>query len=222
MLFIFATSPTWLSPGPLLCLHQPEWTLEEHRLPRQPVIRRASLWQPRVWRMVPLHRHGRGRHAHLLHLWESLWHPRSHLAQRQPPSVPRRHHHSARLRQLQWQLLPVERQCRCEGLCWRILCVSPAQTLSLLPCLLWSWVRIHICSSYNCYCSFSCLVLIMFLCVLHRFLWYLWWGGLRRSQVSWVWLSLCTWNCPGTRQTDMPGWDRQRGREILGCATDND
>lgn len=42
-------------------------------------------------------------------------------------------------------------------------------------------------------------------CVLHRFLWHLWWGGLCKSQMSWVGMSLCAWNCPGTRQTNMPG-----------------
>lgn len=134
---------TCLSPGPLLCLHQPEWTLEEHRLPRQPVVWWAPVWQPRVWRMVPLHWHGGWCHAHFLYLWESLWHPRSHLAQRQPPPASRRHCHPACVRQLQWQLLPVERQCRCEGLHWGILCLPPAQTLSLLPCLLWPWVSIQ-------------------------------------------------------------------------------
>lgn len=129
-----------ISRGPLLCLHQPEWTLEKHRIPCQPVIRRASLWQPSFWRVVPLHWHGWGCHAHLLHLREPLWHTCSHLAKWQPPSAPWRHRHLACLCQLQWQLLPVECQCGCEGLCWRIFCVSPAKTLSLLPCLLWSWV----------------------------------------------------------------------------------
>lgn len=65
-------------------------------------------------------------------------------------------------------------------------------------------------------------------CVLHRFLWYLWWGGLWGSQMSSVWLSLWIRNCAGTRQTNMPGWDwhrhwgtRKTGGQIR-CATEED
>lgn len=157
--------PPCLSLGPLLCVHQLERTVEEHRLPRQPVIRRAPVWQPRLRWMVSLHRHGRGCHAHLLHLRESVWHTRPHLAQWQPPKAPWGHHHPACLRQLQQQLLPVERQRGCEGLSWRILCVPPAKAVSLLPCVLWPWVSTSDVTSVGSWDAFFSSLTLLFLCV---------------------------------------------------------
>lgn len=43
------TALKWSSHGPMPCLHQSEWTMEEHQLPHPPV---TSLWQPPVWTLV--------------------------------------------------------------------------------------------------------------------------------------------------------------------------
>lgn len=43
------TALKWSSHGPLRCLHQSEWTMEEHQLPH-PLV--TSLWQSSVWTLV--------------------------------------------------------------------------------------------------------------------------------------------------------------------------
>lgn len=128
------------SPRSLFCLHQSEWALEEYWPPIWWVSRSTSMWQPCGWGVVPLHWHGRGCHAHLLHTRKPLWDPCTCLAQWQPPS--RRWWHCATpgLCELQWELLPLEHHGGGEGLPWRLLCVSSDQAQCLLSCLLWSWV----------------------------------------------------------------------------------
>lgn len=128
------------SPRSLFCLHQSEWAVEEHWPPIWWVSRFPSVWQQCGWGVVPLHRHGRGCHAHLLHTRKPLWNPCTCLAQWQPPSGRRWHCATPGLCELQWELLPLEHHGGGQGLPWRLLCVSSGQAQRLLSRLLWSWV----------------------------------------------------------------------------------
>lgn len=128
------------SPRPLLCLHQSERAVEEHWAPIRRVSRFPSMWQQCGWGVVPLHRHGGGCYAHLLHTRKPLWNPCTCLAQWQPPSGRWWHCATPGLCELQQQLLPMEHHCGGQVLPWRLLCVPSDQAQRLLSCLLWPWV----------------------------------------------------------------------------------
>lgn len=121
----------------LLGLHQYERALEEYWLPCQQLGWRALVWPPCKRWVVPLHWYGRWRHAHLLHRGKPLWHPRTNLAQRLPPSAFRRHCHVAYMCKLQWWLLPLAWDSGCESLSEGILRIPTATPLSMLSCVLW-------------------------------------------------------------------------------------